>query len=114
VQYGAALPQLARKLDAALRSTCSREVVLKSVHEAKGGEWPHVYVHSDLSRPRASAHTAEGEDGMYRLNLAYVAMKRATTVLFLPSAMVTSWLHTTDVGLPNRASRVLGETDIDA
>ena len=92
VQYGAALPQLLRKLDVALRSKSCREVLLKTVHNAKGGEWPFVYAHADLGRSLSCA------DGMYRLNLVYVAMTRASAVLFIPSVIMSSWLGELDTG----------------
>ena len=95
-QYGASLLQLVRKLDAALRSKGSREVLLRTVHDAKGGEWPYVFAHDDLRR--SSRACADTDEGMYRLNLIYVAMTRASAVLFLPSVVVASWLREIAVG----------------
>ena len=86
--YGSALPGLIRKLDKALHSNASCKLVLLSVHEAKGGEWPHVYVSDELRQFSGLSH----EEHAYRLNLVYVAMTRATRVLFLPTPVVTSWL----------------------
>lgn len=116
MQYGAALPQLLRKLDAALRSASPRAVLLVSVHEAKGREWPHVYLHSDLRRQvvrqaKGSLDRDGDADGSYRLNLIYVAMTRATTTLFLPSSIVASWLRVINAGLPGVA-RALSEVKL--
>ena len=116
LQYGAALPQLLRKLDAALRSASPRAVLLVSVHEAKGREWPFVYLHSDLRRQvvrhaKGSLDRDGDVDGSYRLNLMYVAMTRATTTLFLPSSIVASWLRTLNSGLPGVA-RALSEVKL--
>ena len=115
-QYGAALPQLLRKLDVALRSASPRAVVLVSVHEAKGREWPLVYLHSDLRRQvvrqaKGSLDRDGDADGSYRLNLVYVAMTRATTTLFLPSSIVASWLRVINAGLPGVA-RALSEVKL--
>ena len=48
--FGVALPELIRKLNAALRSTSSHVLTLLTVHQAKGAEWQHVFVHTDLRR----------------------------------------------------------------
>ena len=86
-KFGSALPQLLRKLDEALRASCSRSLVLLSVHEAKGREWAHVYLHPDLIC--SSNHTPNEQ--LYRLNLLYVAMTRAAAALYIPSALVAFW-----------------------
>ena len=88
--YGLALPALLRQLDAALSCESSRELLLLSVHEAKGGEWSHVYVADDLRHPGS---LCTEEVAGYRLNLVYVAMTRATRALYLPTPIVSSWLQ---------------------
>ena len=92
---GSSLPQLVGRLDAALRSTSPCWLLLLSVHEAKGGEWPYVFVHEDLRRGNHNA-----EEQLYRLNLAYVAMTRASVVLYLPTTVVTSWFTSLGVEVP--------------
>ena len=70
-------------------------MLLLTVHEAKGGEWPFVYVHDDLYRHVLSRRN----DATYQLNLLYVAITRATHVLYLPPAIVSSWIGPTGVVL---------------
>ena len=74
--FGPALPELIRRLDATLRSTSSHWLLLLTVHEAKGGEWSHVFVHEDLK-----LCMLDDEERQYRLNLTYVAMTRAVRTL---------------------------------
>ena len=89
--FNRALPGLVRKLDAAMRSSSSQVLVLATVHEAKGREWPHVYADPDLRRITFTGENAD--EVLYRLNLMYVAMTRARTVLYLPTPVVGSWLR---------------------
>ena len=89
-RYGSQVPELVRLLERAFGASSTHELLLLTVHEAKGGEWPFVYVHSDLQR---SDHVCDEEQITYQLNLAYVAMTRATRILFVASSVFGLWLR---------------------
>jgi len=88
-RFGASLWDLVRRLRRACRSSSAANVVLLTVHAAKGGEWSHVYVHTDLQK----SLRAEGDAAEYELNLLYVAITRARKMLYLPPPLVVSWIE---------------------
>jgi hypothetical protein len=94
-RYGSALVDIVRRLVVLVTASPSLpSVCLLTVHAAKGGEWRHVYVHTDLQRMRRAMH---GDDLSFQLNLVYVAVTRATHALYLPHAIVASWVESAGI-----------------
>jgi hypothetical protein len=86
-KFGAALPQLLRRLEVAMSCQSPHCLTLLTVHAAKGGEWEYVFVHNDLKR----VADLDLEDEFIQLRMLYVAITRASRTLFLPTVIVSSW-----------------------
>ena len=89
--HGDDVPRLCRSLlDASRPSERDARVVVSTVHRAKGREWDHVELWSDLPRVAvdagALARAPDPEAARAELNLLYVAVTRARRTLSLARA----------------------------
>jgi superfamily I DNA/RNA helicase len=91
-QYGAKIPRIARELKASVSNEPDdADVILSTVHKAKGMEWPVVRLADDF--PELMRFDKETEQWKVRKderNLLYVAATRAVNTLHGNTALLTA------------------------
>jgi hypothetical protein len=88
-QHGASTPRVLRKLEKISKGVAARadspDVILATVHDAKGREFSDVQLCGDIFRKLDAAIRKESGNPEEEANIAYVAMTRAKRTLVLPS-----------------------------